>query len=420
MRTIHSWHVLAALLLLGPIATHGADTARYQPYDWSARQSVSAKNFPWFALIDAQPTVATALESDAALRAVLVEKKAAVTRALAECKIDLPCQVQAFVWSDADVARVGEVIGRLARQGVLTPLADEMRRSGFFARDAALDPGALLTRTWEQSAAGLNNIMRVYGLGQAPRYAAIDAVAHDVATDPYRLLVRTAIGNLDEDAASWRLFYQPSLAFALALLDINWRDEAGRFEPMHRGENAAAVKAIPSIAWNDYPYSVIVVPGAGLERADMALDPQGKLRVALAARRYHQRKAPLLIVSGGYVHPNQTKFNEALEMKRALMQEFDVPEHAILIDPHARHTTTNLRNAARLMFRYGVPPERRSMITTDEAQSMYIEGQVFAERCDRELGYRPYELGKRLSRYDLEWLPRAVSLHADALDPLDP
>jgi len=40
------------------------------------------------------------------------------------------------------------------------------------------------------------------------------------------------------------LFFQPTLKFALYLLDINKRDEAGRLEPLEQTENAAAVKRI--------------------------------------------------------------------------------------------------------------------------------------------------------------------------------
>jgi hypothetical protein len=125
-------------------------------------------------------------------------------------------------------------------------------------------------------------------------------------------------------------------------------------------------------------------------------------------------------VSGGYVHPNQTLFNEAIEMKRSLVRDFGVPAEAILIDPHARHTTTNLRNAARLAFRYGLPGERPMLITSDQSQSAYITGAVFRDRCLKELGYQPGTLGKRLSKFDVEFTPAIDALHADARDPLDP
>jgi hypothetical protein len=396
----------------------GVGVSGYRPLSWP--DPVSGKNFPWFAMIEAQPSVRQALAEAPALRAILDQKRKSVSGAATACALDLACHVKAFAWSEDEIARVRDELIAASRRGALTPIVNEMRRSGLFEHDRALDPEAVVARAWERSASGLNNIIAVYGTGQKPRYPAIDSVSHDVAAQPYRALVNTAVGVLEEERSDWTLFYQPTLAFARTLLDINWRDEAGRFEPLHLGENAAAYKRIPTVSWSDYPYTVIVVPGAGTDRPDAALGPQGKMRIALAARRYHQRKAPFLLVSGGYVHPNQTKFNEALEMKRSLVRDFNVPESAILIDPHARHTTTNLRNAARIVFRYGIPTDRVSLITTDQYQSDYIEGTVFADRCDRELGYRPYELKRRVSRYDLEWLPRVESLHADPLDPLDP
>ena len=62
-------------------------------------------------------------------------------------------------------------------------------------------------------------------------------------------------------------------------------------------------------------------------------------------------------MSGGFVHPAQTPYAEAIEMKKALIADFSIPQEAILVDPHARHTTTNMRNAARLLYRYAIPFE---------------------------------------------------------------
>ncbi|MBL8140957.1 MAG: YdcF family protein [Acidobacteria bacterium] len=210
----------------------------------------------------------------------------------------------------------------------------------------------------------------------------------------------------------------------MRLLEINFRDEAARHEPMHAGENAAAYRRIPTIAWSNYPYTVALVPGAGLsdqmERENHALSPMGRQIIEIAARRYHDRKVAIIIVSGGYVHPKHSRFAEAIEMKRALMRDFGVPEDAILVDPHARHTTTNVRNAARLVFRYGIPAERPALITTQQYHLDSIASAAFDERNERELGYRPYVSTRRLSRFEVEWLPNVMSLHADPLDPLDP
>jgi len=109
-----------------------------------------------------------------------------------------------------------------------------------------------------------------------------------------------------------------------------------------------------------------------------------------------------------------------VEMKNSLVRDFGVPANAIIIEPHARHTTTNLRNVARLIYRYGMPFDRPALVTTDSFQSTYIESDGFAKRCDQELGYQPARIGRRISMFDLEVTPRIESLQIDPRDPLDP
>src|SRR5262245_13427419 len=203
-------------------------------------------------------------------------------------------------------------------------------------------------------------------------------------------------------------------------MEASKRDEAGRFEPMEHGENRLAVERVRSTRWQEYPYSVILVPGSGTDRLTWNMSQWGRERLRLAARRYHEKKAPFLIVSGGFVHPDQTPFAEAIEMKKVLISEFRVPAEAIIVDPHARHTTTNIRNAVRLIWRYGLPFDKSALITTDVYQSKSIESDDFRKRCDRELGYQPHELRGRKSEFDLEFLPRLDSLQADSTDLLDP
>jgi hypothetical protein len=127
-----------------------------------------------------------------------------------------------------------------------------------------------------------------------------------------------------------------------------------------------------------------------------------------------------VLVSGGFVHPAHTEFSEAIEMKRDLVGRLGVPAEAIIVDPHARHTTTNMRNAARLIYRYGAPFGKKAVVSTDPQQSSYIEGADFAKRCVDELGYVPYKILGRTSRFDLEFLPVIDSLESDPRDLLDP
>ena len=140
----------------------------------------------------------------------------------------------------------------------------------------------------------------------------------------------------------------------------------------------------------------------------------------LAARRYAEGLAPFVIVSGGHVHPNKTPYAEAIEMKRELMDRYHVPENAILVDPHARHTTTNLRNGERLVHALGAPEAKEIVVTTSRDQSLYIESPVFFRRNEDELGYQPLTVVRHLTPHDLIMAQNLLSLHADPRDPLDP
>ena len=101
-------------------------------------------------------------------------------------------------------------------------------------------------------------------------------------------------------------------------------------------------------------------------------------------------------------------------------EERGVPEDAIFVDPYARHTTTNLRNAIRVLARAGVPLDRPLLVTSDLFQTAYIRSTGYADRCRDELGYVPYSAIAEVSREDSCFAPLALSLHADARDPLDP
>jgi hypothetical protein len=90
------------------------------------------------------------------------------------------------------------------------------------------------------------------------------------------------------------------------------------------------------------------------------------------------------------------------------------------VDPHARHTTTNLRNAARLIYRYRIRFDQKALIVTDQLQSASIESAQFTQRCEKELGYQPIRLAGRTSPFDLEFVPLIDSLEADASELLDP
>ena len=115
-----------------------------------------------------------------------------------------------------------------------------------------------------------------------------------------------------------------------------------------------------------------------------------------------------------------TPYCEAVEMKKYVMEKFKIPAASILIEPHARHTTTNFRNGARLALRYRLPANMKALVTSSESHIAYTTGEVFRTRCLEEFGYFPVEFITRVSPTEAEFKPSVASLFFDANDPLDP
>jgi hypothetical protein len=386
------------------------------------KSAVQDKNFYLLSLLANDAPAAKALAGSTVLKKLLDTKRAALPRIFQQSESGDARSIAELTFTEEEVGTVGTELTRLYETSAeIRRLVDgPLRASGLYLKYSAESGDKLVALAWRDCALGLNNIVAVYGLGKDGRSPAIDGISYDVKSEFYNNLLHNLIGVQVDDPTPPTLFFQPTLQLALGLLDANRRDEAGRFEPMERGENRAAFRRVGSVDWNRYPYSVILVPGEGPDEHDVRLSPVGKLRLTFAARRFRQGKAPFLLVSGGYVHPKQTPYCEAYEMKRSLMQDFGVPENAIIIDPHARHTTTNLRNAARLIYRYGIPFDKPGLVSSDTGQCDYIESKDLHDRCQSIFGYQPCQILKRLSPFDLEFRPNIDSLYADPIDPLDP
>jgi hypothetical protein len=383
---------------------------------------VKDKNFYLFTLFDGLPAVNQAIRQQPALMAVWQKKLGALRAAAATCEEDAGCHVNALKWTDEDIATVGTALTNLhqANQPVQELVRNHLRRSGYYANYAPEGDVQLLNHAWQDAAAAMNRIMNVYALGQKPQYPDIDSASYDVRTIVYRKNINIVVNTLaDFSADSVKTFYDAALHFSLDLLDINMRNEAGRLEP-HAQVNASVIKTLKGIDWNKYKYTAIVVPGAGPDITSARLDPWAISRLRVAVDRFRKGEAPLFIVSGGFVKPFQTPYSEGVEMKRYLTENFGIPASKIILEPYARHTTTNIRNAVRLMAAYNIPLNRPALIITDQYQTHTIQSQAFLKRCLDELGYQPFVTLTPKGKTDTEFVPNLISLHLDARDPLDP
>jgi hypothetical protein len=264
---------------------------------------------------------------------------------------------------------------------------------------------------------GLNGVLHVYGQGQAPQYPAIDGLdpkATAINQDIFTAAIERVEQLRKEAPAADR-----GLLLALTLLDGADKLDAIRFGPLARDENAPAFARAKHIDWAHYRYTALIVPGIGPEDG-VALSAGGKANVDLAAARYRAGLAPFIILSGGSVHPRGTHHIEAVEMRQALIERYGIPADALIIDPYARHTTTNLRNASRLLIAMGAPVRKPALIVTHDYQSTYVVTDTFRKRNLTDLGYMPMVLDKMTTRNEIPAYPDPQSLRIDPRDPLDP
>ncbi|WP_026210815.1 YdcF family protein [Flexithrix dorotheae] len=383
---------------------------------------VQDKNFYLLTLFQKVPETKELLTSDKDLTALKERKLQAIRKAVESCARDRSCVVNSFLWSEKEIAEVGKNLEKLFKksQALASLTTQHVRPSMAYQLYDSLSDVELLKKAWQICAEGMNHSIKVYGNGEKAIYPNIDSVVYDVNSRTYIYTIHSWASDILIQAEKSPLFFDFSLDFTNSLLYINHKDEAARYEPMESLENQTAVNYIPSVSWEKYPYASILVLGAGSEIYGVSLTPLGKFNLRVAARQFKEGKAPLIIVSGGHVHPYRTPSCEAIEMKNELMEKYGIPEQHIIIEPHARHTTTNLRNASRLLFKYGVPTDKPGLVTTNFRHSDYVGSQNFYDRNMEELGYLPCKLLDRIFPTTLEWLPNINSFQQNPIEPLDP
>jgi hypothetical protein len=407
------------LLALQALATAKTEVLP-QPSPSVLDSSVRDKNFYFLELLESPPARA-ALQVEPSLVELSRTYRARLVAAQESCARRAACYIEAARLTETDIAAAESALrGLYSRQEVIRKAAGDLRRSGTMVRSHDRPDAQLIVDAWRLCAAIINRILATYGSGIEPRFAKIDSMSHDPQSEEFGGLLRTANRVVLATDVKQKLFFSDAVRFSLLVLAADGRDEAGRLEPLERGENLAAIGQVDHTDWKGYPHSIILVPGQGPDDPGVRLSAGGRLRLELAVARYRQHAAPFILVSGGYVHPARTPFNEAMEMKRALIEDYNVPTTAIIVDPHARHTTTNLRNAARIMYRYGFPFATPGLVVTDEYQADYIMSDAFDDRNLRETSTVPYKSKKRISPVEIEFVPSVDALQVSGEDPLDP
>lgn len=415
MKQIFSHIIFLVFLCTAHTAMSQMDHPAFDPgYRFvSSGNPIQDKNFYLLTLLQADSTLSSSL-STSIIPELGIKSPS--------CLQSNECYIAEMTWTNEKNEKVFRALDALyIKSKKLKVLINEhMRPSGYFQLYEKFSDTALLHAGWRDAAAGINQILAAYAFGNGLRYPKIDSSTYDVKSKYYKDLLQEIIHQgLAMSVPTHQLFFQSSLDLALFLLAINDRDEAARLEPLYNTNAAAYIKAT-KINWTDFPYSSILVLGEGPEFDNIPISPHGKLRCNMAAELYRNQQAPFIIVSGGYVHPFQTKFCEAVGMKDYLMKVCRIPADRIIIDPHARHTTTNLRNTNRIIFRTRIPTNKRVLCVSSRTHIDYVFNERFSQRCLNEMAHIPYREIIRVNPFQFSFYPVGLSLQMNASDPLDP
>ena len=320
------------------------------------------------------------------------------------CQQASKCLFLAATWNDEEMEAVASAVAAV-------PVAAG-KRPPFF------DDGARAQVARELR--GLNAILQIYGFGNESRYPMIDGPVEKPGTEEFKAVVADALWMADAGKNDPGVNLDPSISLAIALIDANERPDAVLFEPLEKGLNEAPFALARKLDWKRYKYSAIIIPGVGPENPAISMSARGKLHMLQAAKRFAEGNTAFIVTSGAAVHPKGSHFVEAVEMRKVLIERYKIPADRIIIEPYARHTTTNLRNVTRELVAMGAPIDMPTLIVANPSQSRYIESPEFAARNPAELGYHPGTVGPRLSPFELEFRPSLRSLRVDPWDPLDP
>lgn len=378
------------------------------------------KLFYFFTVIGSEVKRNKALKRSQLLKEISEAQSTRVAQSLKDCKSG-KCYAESIRWSDREIGLAGtELMKLLKSKRTRNRIVEKLKASGHYNLYHDLSDTAFIRTVWENNANGINRIFHVYLGGNPPkRYARIDSISyrhdHPVFVAKVDSALLEVMGRTKNREA---LFFEFPLEASLAILYINGRDEVARYEPLTAGYNLPSFEQAKNIDWSSYKYSVLLVPGSGPQEAGVRMTEKGMDRCRMAAKRFNKGLAPFIVVSGGHVYPFRTPICEAVEMRKYMIEELNIPQEAIIIEPHARHTTTNIRNATRLMYRFDMPDTKAGLVITDTAQIKMIEN--LAPRCIRELGYVPYKQVNALNENEIEFIPSIQSLQINLEDVLDP
>jgi hypothetical protein len=388
-------------------------------YQLIGNGSVQAKNFYLLTLLQNDPTMSRIIETDPILSHIALNQKQTIVNNLNK-SLDYRKITTNLKLTSQQIEQIGAELSKIYNQNkdLQSLVKYKLIPSKAYIHYENLKPRDQLIKAWQQDAEDINHTIAVYAEGEKSNYPDIDSISFNVHSKNYINIVKQATRQIIRRIGRSNACFIPSMTAALTFLDINNRNDAGIYEPMEATVNKVSLQKANRTNWKNYKYTVLLIPGEGPKDNSIPISKGSIARCKLAVTAYMKGLAPFIMVSGGRVHPYKTRYVEAVEMKKYMVDSLMIPAKAIIIEPHARHTTTNLRNASRLLIQYNFPLKQPALVITDVSQSIYISNMN--QRCIQELGDVPYRLGERVSLTGQEFYALPSALQINPWEPLDP
>ncbi len=413
-------HFFLILFLAWSLTSPAQTLSGFNPdYHYLTSGNLAAdKNLYLLTVLEQDPAICSLFRNCLPLK-LIQDQHIAFRHQIEDAGNRFPANFSSLCYTQADSLNISNALADLytTHQAIFDDMIGKhLRPSGYYQRFTNDDNKTLLLKAWGVVCTGCNHIIDHYGAQNKSKL-------YSTLPDKRRYYdsVQALFQALTNEATD-TLFCTLTSFTARRLLTINGAGNAARHEPLQEGINKPAYNKIPATSWNNFPYSLILILGSGPADSVTSLSPTGRQRCDTAVLRYQAGLAPFIVVSGGYVHPDGTKYCEAIEMKKYLMAQYNIPEDAIITEPFARHTTTNIRNTNRIIYHYAIPAYKPVMVISSQSHISSITDTThsFDTRNLRELGYLPYTSMARRAPSEATYLPNMESLQMDPNDPLDP
>jgi hypothetical protein len=240
--------------VVNPQSIHGI---RMDYHPIASQSALQDADFYILTLLEHDEAIRAAMVADPSLQAIGVQVRTRMQATAAACEHAIetsgaerqslePCTPQEMRWTDAERDASVEAIGRIydVTPAMQRLVVNHMRPSGFFQLYADKDDRAMLVQAWRDAQSAIDRIIRIYGLGEKPKYGDIDSVIYPVSERYYRGYLANLIRDTARRTGKAPLAYTPTLHFAEMLMEANRRDDAVRQVPLQEKENAATYQRL--------------------------------------------------------------------------------------------------------------------------------------------------------------------------------